>query len=95
MRTPLESVSDVRYMSLCEVHLRRLVQSHRIRIAGDSRPPDYDGVVELWFDDMDALLAARKSEEWKGSSEDEAHFIDPNQVASFVSPERVILDNVK
>jgi len=71
--------------------LRRLVQSHRILTAGDSRPPDYDGVAELWFDDMDALRAARRSPEWKASSDDEANFVDPNKVAYFVAHERVIL----
>jgi uncharacterized protein (TIGR02118 family) len=76
-------------------HLRRLVQSHRIPISGDSRPSDYDGVAELWFDDLDALLAARKSPEWKASSEDEANFIDPSKAACFISQERVILDDAK
>jgi hypothetical protein len=36
------------------------------------------------------LLAARKSSEWKASSEDEANFIDPGKVAYFVSEEHVI-----
>ena len=69
----------------------RLVQSQRIAIPGDTRPPDYDGVVELWFDDEAALLAARKSAEWKASSEDEVNFIDHSRVAYFVSREHVIL----
>jgi uncharacterized protein (TIGR02118 family) len=72
-------------------HLRKLVQSHRIPISGDSRLPDFDGMAELWFDDMDGLLAARESEEWTISSEDEANFIDPSRVAYFISQERVIL----
>jgi uncharacterized protein (TIGR02118 family) len=76
-------------------HLRRLVQNHRISVPDDSRQPDYDGVAELWFDDMDALLAARRSPEWKASSEDEANFIDSNKVAYFISQERVIVDNAK
>ncbi len=49
-------------------HLRRLVQSHRVLVSSDSRPPDYDGVAELWFDDMDAPLMARRSPEWKASA---------------------------
>lgn len=72
-------------------HLRKLVQSHRIPISGDSRLPDFDGMAELWFDDMDGLLAARESEEWTISSEDEANFIDLSRVAHFISQERVIL----
>jgi uncharacterized protein (TIGR02118 family) len=72
-------------------HVRRLVQSQRITIPGDARPTDYDGVVELWFDDEAALLAARKSAEWKASSEDEANFIDHTRVAYLVTREHVIL----
>jgi len=73
-------------------HMRRLVQSQRITIPGDTRPRDYDGVAELWFDDEAALLAARKSPEWKASSEDEANFIDHSRVAYFVSREHTIFD---
>jgi uncharacterized protein (TIGR02118 family) len=73
-------------------HVRRLVQSQRITVPGDPRPPDYDGVVELWFDDEAALLAARRSPEWKASSDDEVNFIDRSRVAYFVTREHTILD---
>jgi len=72
--------------------LRKLVQSHRLAIPGD-RSPDYDGVAELWFDDVTAFLAARQSRQWKASSEDEANFIDHSRVAYLVSREHVIVDN--
>jgi uncharacterized protein (TIGR02118 family) len=72
-------------------HLRRLVQSHRVNVTDDNVQPHYDGMAELWFDDAEALLAARQSREWKASSEDEANFIDHTKVTSFVSEERVIL----
>ena len=72
-------------------NLRRLIQSHRLQIPSD-RPPDFDGVAELWFDELDALLAARKSPEWKASTEDEANFIDPTRTAYVVSEEHVIAD---
>jgi uncharacterized protein (TIGR02118 family) len=74
--------------------LRGLVQSHRVSIPGDQYAPDYDGVAELWFDDIDALLTARQSPEWKASSEDEANFIDRSKVAYFVSQEHVIVDRM-
>jgi len=70
--------------------LRKLVQSRRI--LGDAHQPAYDGMAELWFDDMEALLAARRSPEWKASTEDEANFIDPGKFAYFVSEERIVLD---
>jgi len=75
--------------------LRRLVQSHRLNVPGDKRRPDFDGMAELWFDDMEALLAARQSPEWKASTEDEANFIDHNKVAYFVSEEHITLDRTK
>ncbi len=75
--------------------VRRLVQSHRVSVPGDQRGPDYDGMVELWFDDVEALLAARQSAEWKASSEDEANFLDRKRVAYFVSEEHIILDKTK
>ena len=70
--------------------LRRLVQSRRV--AGDVRPPDFDGVAELWFDDFAALLSARQSPEWKAASDDEANFIDHDRVAYVVTEEHFILD---
>jgi len=75
--------------------LRKLVQSHRLSLPGDQRPPDYDGMAELWFEDMEALLAARQSPEWKASTEDEANFIDHSKVACFVSEEQIILDKTE
>jgi len=75
--------------------LRKLVQSHRLTVPGDKRRPDYDGMAELWFDNWEALLAARESPQWKASSEDEKNFIDHNKVAYFVSEEHIILDRTK
>jgi len=72
--------------------LRKLVQSHRVTVPGDRCRPDYDGVAELWFDDLEALLAARQSPEWKASSDDEGNFIDRNKVAYLVSEEHIILN---
>ncbi len=74
--------------------LRKLVQSHRLLVPGDEYQPDYDGVAELWFDDMEALLAARQSPEWKAANQDEANFIDHKKVAYLVSEEHVIRDEV-
>jgi uncharacterized protein (TIGR02118 family) len=72
--------------------LRRLVQSHRRVISGDTHKPDYDGIAELWFDDAKVLVAARQSLEWKASTTDEENFIDHTKVAYFVSEEHIILD---
>jgi uncharacterized protein (TIGR02118 family) len=72
--------------------LRKLVQSHRLTVPADKSHPDYDGMAELWFDDIESLLAARQSPEWKASTEDEANFIDHDKVAYFVSEEHVVVE---
>jgi hypothetical protein len=48
-------------------------------------------MAELWFDDLSAILEARRSPEWAASTADEAHFVDPSRSAYFVSEERQIL----
>jgi len=75
--------------------LRRLVQSRRVILPGDRRLPDFDGMAELWFDDVQSILTARTSPEWKASTEDEVNFIDHSKVAYFVSEERVVLDELQ
>ena len=70
--------------------LRRLVQSHAIRHPDGMRPPTYDGMAELWFDDLAALQAARRSAEWQASTNDEARFIDETRTALFLTEEREI-----
>jgi len=75
--------------------LRKLVQSHRCVVPGDEHEPDYDGMAELWFDNAEALLAARQSKEWKASSEDEKNFIDHSKVAYFVSEEHVLVASLE
>ena len=72
--------------------LRRLVQSHRVVVVGDKYQPDYDGMAELWFDNVEALLKARQSKEWKVSVEDEGNFVDHNHAAYFVAQEHTIVD---
>ncbi len=73
-------------------NLRRLVQSYRIHVPRDPRTADFDGVAELWFDNIDSLLQARQSPEWRSANDDEINFIDQKRVAYFVSREHVVLD---
>ena len=70
--------------------LRRLVQSHLVPQPPDMGPPDFDGMAELWFDDMATLQAARRSAEWRASNADEANFIDETRTALFLTEEREI-----
>ena len=70
--------------------LRRLVHSYALAAPGDSRAADFDGMAELWFDDLAAIVAARRSAEWAASTADEANFVDLTRTAYFVSEEREI-----
>jgi uncharacterized protein (TIGR02118 family) len=69
--------------------LRRLVQSHPVSHP-DDLPATFDGMAELWFDDLAALRAARQSPEWRASTHDEANFIDKTRTALFLTEEREI-----
>ena len=71
--------------------LRKLVQSYALEIPQDTRPPDFDGMAELWFDDVEAILHARRSPEWAASTADEVHFVDPTRSAYLVTEERQII----
>jgi uncharacterized protein (TIGR02118 family) len=74
--------------------LRRLVQSHTLVDLAGLRPPDFHGMAELWFDDLAALLAARRAPEFHASSADEANFINPAGVALFVTEEHEIVGSL-
>jgi uncharacterized protein (TIGR02118 family) len=47
-------------------------------------------MAELWFDDLAALEAARRSPEWRESSADERNFIDHTRTALFITEEHEI-----
>ena len=71
--------------------LRKLVQNYALAVPDDSRRADFDGMAELWFDNLPAILDARQSAEWAAATADEANFVDPARSAYFVSAERQIL----
>jgi uncharacterized protein (TIGR02118 family) len=56
----------------------------------------YDGLAEVWWDSLDALLAAAGSEEGQRANavltEDEAKFIDFERSSFFLTEEHAILE---
>jgi uncharacterized protein (TIGR02118 family) len=82
---------------------RRYVQTHTLdtdlnaRLAG-ARGTDaaYDGLAEVWWDSLDALLAAAGSEAGQSANEtlieDEARFIDFGRSSFFITEEHAILE---
>ncbi|WP_330959358.1 EthD domain-containing protein [Photobacterium sp. 53610] len=77
---------------------KRYVQSHLLEtplneMLRDSRGmrPEYDGVAEVWFESIDALMAGMSSPEGQKLSaallEDEKNFIDHDKSSAFIVEE--------
>ena len=85
--------------------IRRYVQTHRIETplnevlrAGRGALEPFDGVAELWWDDLDSLVAAASSSEGSAAGqtllEDEARFIDLDQSALWLGQEIEVISPV-
>jgi uncharacterized protein (TIGR02118 family) len=83
--------------------IRRYVQVHSIddgislAVAGPRNPPaPFDGVAELWFDDLEALAAAGSTEAGRAAGAallaDERMFIDLESSPLFLAEEHVIIE---
>ena len=83
--------------------IRKYVQVHSIddaistAVAGPRQSPQpFDGVAELWFDSLDALIAAGGSEAGRAASkellEDERRFIDLERSPLMLANEHVVID---
>jgi uncharacterized protein (TIGR02118 family) len=68
--------------------VRRYVQHRAIpNLYARGREPLYDGVAQTWFDDLDAMRAAKSTEQLAATLADEPHFIaarSPFVVASSI-----------
>ncbi len=74
-------------------NVRRYVQNHTTsdHLEGRSMAP-YDGVVEMWFDDMDGVRAVFESEEYKQNIvPDEDTFLDRQGRMMLFATENVVL----
>lgn len=71
--------------------LVKYVQNHRVKLS--DREPVYDGVAELWYEDLDSFKAMSRwyrSDEGKVLRDDEAKFMDTSNVISYICEEVVI-----
>lgn len=82
---------------------RRYVQTHTVEAdinaalaAARGTGEPYDGVAEIWWDSLDALLAATGSEEGRRANQtltdDEAKFIDLERSSLFIAEEHPLID---
>ena len=73
--------------------IRRYVQNHAVKLEGGGEPK-VDGVVELWFDDLQTwkeFADMYRSEKGKVIADDEEKFIDRSKMVFFVTEEKVIV----
>ena len=71
--------------------LRRYVQSHKVEAPNEFFSASYDGVAEIWFEDIETLRSAMGSPEVSAAMEDEKNFIDHSKVALFLTEEHVVV----
>jgi uncharacterized protein (TIGR02118 family) len=56
--------------------VRRYIQSHTLpELYNGEKPPDYDGIVEIWWDSREAMDSARTTSEMQAAAADSANFI--------------------
>jgi uncharacterized protein (TIGR02118 family) len=72
-------------------HMRKYVQNHVVASFGDASEPPYDGVLEVWFDDLETLrdvLEERRYAELVAP--DEKRFIDVAATIGLVVTEQMM-----
>lgn len=86
-----------------DLNIRRYVQSHATSVGLGSavssarglRPDGYDGIAELWWDDLGSLLAGTENEAGREAgrllAEDEARFIDMEASTLFLAQEHEVI----
>lgn len=73
--------------------IRRYVQCHTLpSLYAGKTPPPYDGVAELWFDDLEAFQRAVASPEVKTAREDELKFIDHSRSSLILAEEKPVVE---
>lgn len=68
--------------------LRRYIQNPAVGLIDCVSNP-YDGMVEVWFDDLQAIDRLRKSDYWNTIVEDELRFVDRPSLQLFLSEESI------
>ena len=72
--------------------IRRYVQSHTLLGGYRKGEPAFDGIAEVWFDDVDAIRALDGGGALRAVQEDEARFIDRSTMRTLVTDEHLIKD---
>jgi len=83
------------FTSLAEVqqHVRKYIQCHTLPVKMEGLPePEYDGITELWFDDVESIAKVFISAKYMEIIRpDEAKFLDLHQCGFLISTENAVL----
>lgn len=72
--------------------LVKYVRAVSVAAANPANEPDFDGVAECWFRDLDGLREALSTPEAAVSGADIAEFTDKSKEFRFITRERVVVD---
>lgn len=72
--------------------IRRYVQNHVTRVLRGE--PAWDGIAEVWFDDIESMRANAGSQVLADIRADEANFIAAGSMVSIVTHEHVFVDDL-
>jgi uncharacterized protein (TIGR02118 family) len=67
--------------------IRRYVQSQTIASGYAKREPRYDGIAEIWYDDVETMRRAAASSEARSALADDDNFIDMKDFGSILTDE--------
>ncbi len=63
---------------------------HNYCVASPLGEPAFDGVAEVWVDDIETLMAFASSEEASKLNEDEKKFLDHSQMVVLITEEKTM-----
>jgi len=73
-------------------NLRRYIQSHALPGGYRKGELPYDGIAEIWVDDVDTLRANAGGAAYEAIQRDEENFIDRPNMATILTQEHIIKD---
>ena len=80
-------------LDVFKTHVRHYTQQHSLNNVPEGFPVvPYDGVAELWFDDLSSVMAISGHQDYASIvAKDEGNFLDRTKTVMFVSSEARIV----
>ena len=80
-------------LDVFKTHVRRYTQQHSLNNVPEAFPiAPYDGVAELWLDDLSSIMTISGHQDYASIVEkDEGNFLDRTKIVMFVSSESWIV----